>query len=162
MPNLKRINNPFIKAKGNDYNCFGCSPNNSEGLLMDFYTDGECVYADWEPRKRFEGYKNVIHGGIQATLMDEIASWTIYSIIGTAGVTQKMEVNYHRPLFANVECIKIKASVKRKTSEQAVIKTEILNQKGVVCSSADVTYYLFPLKIAQLKYQYPGKDAFWK
>ncbi|MBS2097626.1 PaaI family thioesterase [Carboxylicivirga linearis] len=162
MSELKKIFNPFLENKGRDYQCFGCSPHNSEGLLMEFYSDGECVYADWKPRKHFEGYKNVIHGGIQATLMDEIASWTIYSIVGTAGVTQKMEVNYHRPLFANVEYIKIKATVKNKTSEQAVIKTEIINQKGIVCSSADVAYYLFPLKIAVLKYHYPGKDAFWK
>nr|WP_321410577.1 PaaI family thioesterase [uncultured Carboxylicivirga sp.] len=161
MSELRKLSNPFLKSKGEDYHCFGCSPNNTHGLIMEFYSDGKYVYADWIPDKRFEGYKNVVHGGIQATIMDEIASWTIYSLLDTAGVTQKMEVIYHRSLFANNSQIKIKAEVKSSNEKQAVIYVEILNQNNIVCSSADVVYFLFPPDIAKIKYHYPGKDAFW-
>lgn len=162
MSDYKKISNPFIHSKGNEYYCFGCSPLNQEGLLMEFYSDGEKLYADWTPEKRFEGYHNVIHGGIQATIMDEIASWTIYALIGTAGVTQKMDVNYHRPLYASHGNVKVKSVVKKHDEKIATIYVEVINSNNIVCSSADVVYYLFPPVIAINKYNYPGKDAFWK
>ena len=84
---MKEIKNPFLDRK--DYCCFGCSPANHIGLRMKFYEEEEFVVSEWLPRSEFEGYANVLHGGIQATLMDEIASWTIYVKAGTGGVTRK-------------------------------------------------------------------------
>nr|WP_321452140.1 PaaI family thioesterase [uncultured Carboxylicivirga sp.] len=162
MPILKKIKNPFIEAKGEEYNCFGCSPNNQDGLLMEFFTDEESVFSMWKPRRRFEGYHNVIHGGIQATIMDEIASWTIYALVGTAGVTQKMQVNYHKTLYANDSEIKVVAKVKMQNEKQAIIAVQLINSRGVVCSTAEVDYFLFPEKIAKAKYHYPGKEFFIK
>jgi len=59
------------------YQCFGCAPHNHNGLQMSFAEDGEYVVSEWEPKDYFQGYYNVLHGGIQATLMDEIASWLV-------------------------------------------------------------------------------------
>ncbi len=162
MENLAKIKNPFINHKGDSYNCFGCSPQNINGLLMEFYSDGDKLYSEWKPDKQFEGYQNVIHGGIQATIMDEIASWTVYALLDTAGVTEKMEVNYHKPLYLSQGNISIVSVVKQKDEKKAVLFVEIKNTKNIVCSSAEITYYLFPSRIAKAKYNYPGKDAFWK
>jgi uncharacterized protein (TIGR00369 family) len=159
---LKKINNPFLDHKGDEYNCFGCSPANELGLLMEFYSDGISVFSEWDPQNRFEGYHNVVHGGIQATIMDEIASWTVYSLLDTAGVTEKMEVNYHKPLYISKGKITIESEVSLSNSKQAIMSVSIKNAKGIVCSSAKVVYFLFPPKLAKLKYNYPGKDAFWK
>lgn len=157
-----KIYNPFLDHKGDSYNCFGCSPKNEFGLLMEFYSDGKMLFAQWEPSSRFEGYQNVVHGGIQATIMDEIASWTVYALLDTAGVTEKMEVNYHKPLYMSKGIIVIESVVKDHDSKKAVMLVQIKNTSGVVCSSAEVTYFLFPPKLARLKYNYPGKTAFWK
>ncbi len=72
---MKKIRNPYVDLKG--YNCFGCSPNNIQGLHMHFEEHGEKIISEWTPKMQFQGYKNVLHGGIQATLMDEIASWCV-------------------------------------------------------------------------------------
>ena len=29
------------------------------------------------------GYNDILHGGIQATLLDEIATWVVYAVLGT-------------------------------------------------------------------------------
>ena len=68
---MRDIRNPFLNRPG--YGCFGCSPNNEQGLRMSFAEEGEEIICSWEPDPRFAGYGGIIHGGIQATLHDEIA-----------------------------------------------------------------------------------------
>ncbi len=157
---MQKINNPYIDGDRENYNCFGCSPNNKTGLNLEFYKDGDSIVAFWNPQKQFEGYQNVVHGGIQATIMDEIASWYIYAMLDTAGVTQKLNVEYHKPLYMNTGEVKITARIKELTEKVAYIYTEILNANGTVCSSGTVEYYLFPSKVAKAKFKYPGKEKF--
>ena len=71
---MKKIVNPYAKAGRAEYQCFGCSPQNAKGLQMKFQLDGEEVVSVWNPQKWAEGYMNVLHGGIQATLLDEVAA----------------------------------------------------------------------------------------
>ena len=162
MSTVKKINNPFLAHKDNNYNCFGCSPSNNIGFHLEFFGDGENVFCYWNPQKSYEGYANVVHGGIQAALMDEVAAWFTYSMLGTAGVTQGLNVEYHKPLFITGGEVKINASLKEKTGKSALIRTTIVNSKGVICCSADVEYFLFPPQLARTKYMYPGKEKFWE
>jgi len=162
MSEVKKIINPFINHKGEAYNCFGCSPKNRIGFNLEFFYDGEAVYSEWEPIRDYEGYINVVHGGIQATLMDEIASWYVYALLDTAGVTQKMDVDYLKPLYISGGKVKVLARLKEKNDKYATILTEIVNAKGVTCCSAEVVYYLFPPSLARKKYMYPGKENFWE
>jgi len=160
---MRKIKNPFPEKHGDDYNCFGCSPDNNIGLHLHFYEDNGIVYADWKPDRKFEGYHNVLHGGIQATMHDEIASWAVYTQCETAGVTSRLDVTYHKPLYiSSNEKITIKATLKEQQDKKAVFETEILNAKGDVCSSAVVEYFLFPKPVAERKFFYPGKDAFFE
>lgn len=68
---MKKIQNPYAISGRKEYLCFGCSPNNESGLNLEFWEEGEEVIAKWMPCKSFEGFVNVLHGGIQATLLDE-------------------------------------------------------------------------------------------
>ncbi|MBR8537933.1 PaaI family thioesterase [Carboxylicivirga sediminis] len=159
---MKKIVNPFASEKGSDYHCFGCSKANSNGLQLSFYSDGDKLFANWLPQRAFEGYTNVVHGGIQATLMDEIASWYVYALLDTAGVTSAMEVKYHKPLYMTNGEVQIVAELKEKNRRSAIIDTKIYNASGLLCSSALVEYYLFPSNVARTKYKYPGKEKFWE
>lgn len=162
MSVIKKILNPFVNHKGEQYNCIGCSPFNSIGFQLEFYEANDIVFAKWNPNKQFEGYMNVIHGGIQATLQDEIASWYIYSMLDTAGVTERLDVQYHKPLYVSGGEIKLEAELEALTKKKATIKTRIVNAKGITCCSAVVEYYLFPPNVARAKYMYPGKEKFWE
>ncbi len=162
MSTVKKINNPFQEHKGERYNCFGCSPSNHSGLQLEFFGDGTTVFCYWNPQRAYEGYINIVHGGIQATLLDEVASWYIYSMLDTAGVTQRLNVEYHKPLFVSRGEVKVSAELKKKTNKIAIIKACIFNGDGVILCSADVEYYLFPPHVARAKYMYPGKKEFWK
>ena len=92
----KRILNPWVGQE--EYNCFGCSPDNPIGLHLQFWAEGETVMGRWEPGTNYEGWKGVVHGGIQTTMMDEAAGWWVSYNRQIAGVTSKLEVKYHKPV----------------------------------------------------------------
>jgi uncharacterized protein (TIGR00369 family) len=158
----QKINNPFTVNEPDDYQCFGCSPNNPIGLQLKFYVEGNEVCCQWSPSKSYEGYVNVLHGGIQATLLDEIGGWLVYSQIGSAGVTKSLNINYLQPVYINDECILLKASLRNSTEREAVIDARLYNSAGKLCAAAEVVYFVFPESIARKKYHYPGKEAFYE
>ena len=69
---MVKIKNAFA-LRNSDYCCFGCAPDNVAGLHMEFFRDGEEFWSEWSPKEQFDGWKGVVHGGIQVTLMDEIS-----------------------------------------------------------------------------------------
>lgn len=157
---MKKIRNPFAGNK--DYYCYACSPDNQHGLKMTFTEEEDEIISSWNPASHLQGYINVLHGGIQATLMDEIASWLVYVKLNTAGVTSSMNVKYRKPVFVNQGEITIRAKLKNKTPRIAEIETKIFDHAGNLCSEALVSYFLFAEEIAREKYWYPGKDAFYE
>ena len=84
---MRKISNPFEGKQG--YNCFGCCKDNPIGAHMDFYEDGDDIVSFWKPDGNYQGWVNVLHGGIQATLMDEIAGWVVFRKLQLMGVTSK-------------------------------------------------------------------------
>ena len=96
---MKKIRNPFTDLGTRDnYNCFGCSPNNEIGLQLEFWEDGEELMAKWQPRNLLEGWHNIIHGGIQAALLDELGGWIVLIKVKTAGVTSELNIRYLKPV----------------------------------------------------------------
>ncbi len=156
----KIIVNPFPEAFPYEYRCFGCSPLNNIGLALSFYEIDDVLYAEWEPNKLYEGYKDVLHGGIQATILDEISAWLVNTQCNTAGVTQALSIEYYHPVKLS-GIIKAKAVLIERTEKQAKIAASLMNSEGKVCSEAIVTYFLYPEAVAKRKLHYPGKDAFY-
>lgn len=159
---MKKIINPFVNNPLHEHECFGCSPLNKIGLNLQFWDAGDEIICKWLPKKQFEGYLNVVHGGIQATIHDEIASWAVYTKCQTMGVTSNIEVRYKNPLLINGKEITIKARIETLNRRMAVMSTTIENDEGKVCSVAKVTYFLFSQQDAKKKYNYPGIEAFYE
>ncbi len=159
---MKKILNPFVHSKNHDYECFGCSPLNKMGLHLEFWDANEEIICKWQPKKHLEGYQNVLHGGIQATLLDEISSWTVYTKCKTAGVTSGLEIKYKNPLMIDGHEITIRARIETANKRIAKIKASIEDHTGKICAEGIVTYFLFPEELAKKKYMYPGVEAFYE
>ena len=157
---MRKIRNPYATAGRAEYQCFGCSPNNEIGLNLQFWEDGDEVIAKWMPRKSLEGFANVLHGGIQATLLDELAAWVVQTRCKTVGVTSSMEIVYRRPVLVSAGEITLRGKVKEVGTRMAIIETELLGNDGKLCASAVVKYFLIQPDKAAEEYFYPGADAF--
>lgn len=154
------MNNPFRDEPG--YNCFGCSPSNMQGLRMEFQTDGEQVVSSWTPGKAFEGWHDVLHGGIQATLIDEIASWVVLTRLETVGVTYQLNTKYRSPVNISKGSISLKAWLVEQRRQIATIRVELRDGEGKLCTEGVAEYFITGKEKAEALFHYPGKEAFFK
>ncbi len=156
---IRPVNNPFTGIEG--YNCFGCAPSNPCGLQMAFQEEGEEIVSHWDPKPHFQGYGNILHGGIITTLMDEIASWYIFTKLRTAGVTYGLEVRFLSPVYTDRGKITLRAAMKEMNRRKAGIGVKLFDHDGQLCSEGLIGYLVFPEKLAREKLYYPDYDSFF-
>ncbi|MCR4966010.1 MAG: PaaI family thioesterase [Bacteroidales bacterium] len=144
---MKRIINPWIGNK-NGYHCFGCDPNNKLGMRMQFYWDGEQVLSPWRAGGDHVSWIDTLHGGIQATLLDEICGWVVFYQLQTSGVTAKMEMRYRKQVDTRWPYILMKARLLEQRHTLATVKGEIWSPEGVLCAECTCTYFIYPTEKA--------------
>ena len=81
-----------------DAMCFCCGPKNPIGLKLEFETtaDGR-MRTIWTPRKEHQGFKDIVHGGLVATVLDEVMVRLLY-LRGISAVTAGMETKWIEPV----------------------------------------------------------------
>ncbi len=157
---MQKIKNPYINIPG--YNCFGCSPVNPHGLRMEFFLENNEVICFWEPDKSFQGYSDVLHGGIQAALMDETGGWAVSILLKTGGVTSKLELKYRKTVFTDQGKIIIKALLKEMKKNIAVMSVKLINTKGEVCTEGEILYFTFSPNEARERLRFPEYSEFFQ
>jgi uncharacterized protein (TIGR00369 family) len=157
---VKKILNPYAEMPG--YHCFGCSPKNEHGLQMSFFEEGDEVVSHWQPRGFLQGYHNVLHGGIQATLMDEIGSWLVQVKVKTAGVTSGLSVKYLKTVYINQGNITLKARLKDMRRNLADVEVNLFDASGKLCAKSDITYFTFSKEMAKKKLNFPEEEEFFE
>jgi len=159
---MRKIKNIHLSDSPEVYQCFGCSPHNEFGLQLEFWEDGDDVVSFWKPRPILQSYPKILHGGIQSTLMDEIAGWVVYVKCGTVGVTAEMKVRFKQPLMIDQGEITIRAKLLERNNRIAIIQSRLINNSGKVCAEAELRFFLLNETDAREKYNYPGVDAFFE
>ena len=153
---MKKIKNPWIGLTDKGYNCFACAPSNPCGLKMEFYEDGDDIVSLWTPGDNYQGWLDTLHGGIQATLMDEIGGWIIARKFQTSGMTTNLNIKYKKPIPTGKNVtIEIRGRVKEVKRMFVFIEAEI-RYDGEVRSSAEMTYYTFSKDIAEKDFMFTG------
>jgi uncharacterized protein (TIGR00369 family) len=79
--------------------CFVCGKENPDGLRLDFEVDeaNRSIETSWVPAEAYQGYKGILHGGMVATLLDEVVG-KLSTLIGMPAVTAEMTVRYVKPV----------------------------------------------------------------
>ncbi len=161
---VKKIINPYVSVP--EYNCFGCAPENPIGLAMEFFLDEErdLIFSHWTMRSEHQGYNGILHGGVQSTLMDEAASWYVFAVLGTSGVTKNLRVSFYEPVDAREEPLLITATIETKKKRVVTIRTTIALNKSqeTILSEGWYDFGLFPEKMAREKFGYPGIENFFE
>lgn len=156
----QKLTNPYEAL--DEFYCFGCSTKNRFGLRLQFTETESGVKAIWQPEAHFAGYANILHGGIQATLLDEVSAWIIYVKLDTAGVTSKFEIEYIKPIYIAPDSpITVEAELLSHETSKAIIAGRIFNAENQVCSQSVATFFVYPKAVAERKFRFPGKEAFY-
>lgn len=81
--------------------CFFCGTKNPIGLKLKFFINkatGELT-TDFLPSRTFAGLGNILHGGIQAGLFDEIMGWATHWLTEEPGVTADLSLQFLKPVY---------------------------------------------------------------
>ena len=153
---MKKIKNPYLGLQEQGYNCFACCPDNPAGLKMEFYEDGDDLVCVWNSGDNYQGWLKTLHGGIQATLMDELGGWIVNRKLQTAGMTTNLTMKYRHPVPTGPEVtIEVRGRIKEMKRNFAFIEAEIIHE-GKVCSSCEMTYYCFTKEKAETDFFFTG------
>lgn len=126
-----------VQAVKADYeDCFGCGRNNPIGLQLDGFTvdDGE-VSASFAPRELYRGFEGVLHGGVLATALDEMMSWTAILDQGVFVVTGKLDLRFRNPAPVT-GVFRLVARVDERRGRRLMISGECHRPDGEVAAEA--------------------------
>lgn len=144
-----------------EFQCFGCSPSNPIGLNLEFKEEGEYITSEWIADELYQGFTNLLHGGIQTTLMDEMASWCVSVKAGLAAVTKELKINFHKPVFTDGKKILLRTKLLNMKNNIALIHVELFDSNDRLCSEGEFEFFTFPEKIGKRKFNFPGKEAYY-
>lgn len=144
---MREILNPWVKMTG--YNCFGCSPDNPLGAHMRFFEENpddlmSDIVSVWIPTQNHQSWINTLHGGMQATLLDEVCGWVVFKKLCTSGVTAKMDLRYKNAVSTVSGPVILRARLKSNNHRVAVVEGELCDKDGKLLTQCECTYFSFP------------------
>ena len=114
--------------------CFGCSRANSKGLQLRFFQRGDSVVCRYTVAAHFQGAPGVAHGGIVATLLDEVSCAVAYHLRGNLVVTGELSVRYEKPCPVEAPLVMI-GEVTERRPRYWVIQARVEHDGQVVAHS---------------------------
>jgi len=124
-----------------DSACFGCSPSSPDGLRLTFRRDGEVVTAVHRVAPRHQGAPAIAHGGIVATLLDEISCAAVAFVYDCYVVTGELTVRYEAPVPVSVP-LEIDGRVTSRVHEKyAVVEGRVRHAGTVLARSTGKFFY---------------------
>ena len=79
------------------HHCFACGTLNTHGLHLDLHVERGRSWVELTYEARFQGWDGIAHGGILATILDEVMAW---ALVGedSWGLTARMTIDFKRPV----------------------------------------------------------------
>jgi acyl-coenzyme A thioesterase PaaI-like protein len=77
-------------------NCFVCGAHNPHGLRLRFRREGELVLAEFTPAPHHAGFRDIVHGGIISTALDEAMFWAAACAGGRFCLAVELKVRFSR------------------------------------------------------------------
>ncbi len=117
-----------------DRYCFVCGEENPLGLhLHPRRQDGTCEII-WTPPREYQGFSDVLHGGILSMLLDEVMAHAAHGAAGTAA-TARITTRFRAPARTGREMI-VRGWVTRSRKALLFTEAEVL-QDGELKASAE-------------------------
>ncbi len=135
--------------RSGNHNCFGCSPVNSSGLHMRFFSDEQAVYSRLTVPEHLCGWSNIAHGGVLTTILDEIMSWSAIYLLKRIALTRSISVEFIKPVKVGHE-IRAEGRVSHSNGKNdAVTKGVLIDADGDPCARATAVFKVFSPAVAR-------------
>jgi uncharacterized protein (TIGR00369 family) len=124
--------------------CFVCGESNPIGLRLKFETDGRIVQTRFVPRPEHVGFKQTIHGGLLATLLDEIMAWACIAQTKRFGYCAELNVRFLQTARPGEEIAATARLVGNLRNKLFEAQAELRNPQNIVLATATGKY--LPIK----------------
>jgi uncharacterized protein (TIGR00369 family) len=116
-----------------DQNCFVCGKRNPAGLQLQFRWNepSQEIEAEVIFPAHLQGWQNTVHGGLLATVLDEIMVQAA-TAIGIKSVTAEITVKYKKPAATSVSY--------RLSGKILETRGRILTAEGRICDDSGQIY----------------------
>jgi uncharacterized protein (TIGR00369 family) len=121
--------------------CFACGSDNPHGLhLTGFHDEGEYHVVQFTPERQHQGWQDRAHGGIVATLLDEVMTRLLYAR-GDDAVTAELTVRYHQPLPTGAP-VEARARETERRGRLVRVEAEVRTGEGTLIASGQGKFML--------------------
>ena len=135
-----------MKELPHTHSCFVCGESNPYGLKLRFETDGQVVRARFRPQREHIGFKGVVHGGLIATVLDEIMVWACAVNTRQFAFCAELNVRFLKPLSPGEEVSVIGELVINRKGKIFEAKSSLRNSEDVILAEGSGKY--LPIKAA--------------
>lgn len=124
--------------------CYGCGRNNPHGLQLKSYWDGEETVCHYTPDAKYSGgFKDIVYGGLIASLLDCHGAATAAAAKAretdepiSRFVTASLKVDYHQPTPFGIE-LEIRGKIVELKDRKAIVELSLLAGRKL-CASGRV------------------------
>jgi len=129
-----------MKELPHTHSCFVCGESNPHGLKLRFHTDGRVVTTRFCPRPEHIGFKGVVHGGVTATVLDEIMVWACVVATRKFAFCAELDVRYLKPLLPDEDFMVTSELVADRKGRMFEAQAQVANSAGEVLVQAAGKY----------------------
>lgn len=121
-----------------DHFCYVCGKDNPHGFRLDFqHPEKGRLTAETSFRREHQGYKGIVHGGLVATLLDEMMvnlAW----IEGLPVVTAELNTRLKKAVKVG-EKVLLEGRIEREEGRAVYASSSLKNAQGELLASATAT-----------------------
>lgn len=119
-----------------DQMCFGCGPKNPRGLQLKFSLERaqRRIRTRWLPLKEFQGYREIVHGGMIGLVLDELMVNLLWTLQKPA-VTAEFALRLRRPARVG-EALDCEAWVREESGRIFQMEARAKNPRDEVVATA--------------------------
>ena len=133
------MSRPIIK---DDHYCFACGPDNPQGLRMRVKRGEGKAEADLTLCREHQGWRDIAHGGLVATVLDEIMAHAVVDQYPQA-VTVDLRVRYKSPTPLG-QPLRVTGCITRSDPRMVIAEAALaLAEGGQVLATADSKFLIF-------------------
>ena len=116
--------------------CYACGGRNEKGLRLEFvfFKQDNTIETTFVPSSYHQGWKNVVHGGVIATVLDEAMAKLVH-FLGYHALTASLDIRF-KDMAKTREPLKVRAEVTRFSKRLIFAKAVANREDGRVIAEA--------------------------
>ena len=140
-----------MNALPNTRSCYVCGLENPLGLKLGFHADDARTAAETRFRFRpeFAGFRDTVHGGAIATVLDEVMVWAIGVAVGQFVYCAELTVRYQRPARPGAEVVARGEVTENRRGRLFITHGELRDAEGHLLAEATGKYLPVPTAMGE-------------